>query len=150
MVAVPKLSSITAAPSTATAKCPRVRAATPRLPSVAPSVLAGLVDVSRWVHPMVVLDPATTEFGSGVAQAARAITSAEASIPVTPRSPLRGTVISHLWSGSLLPEPILRAGERLACTVRQSARCLHPTLAGWWSAPRPSHRPSSVDLGRFV
>src|SRR5699024_4234946 len=118
IVAVPKLSSITAAPSTASAKCPRVRAATHRLPSVAPSALAALVDVSRWVHPMVVLDPATTELGSGVAQAARASTSAEASIPVAPRCPLRGTVTSHLWSGSLLPEPILRAGERLAGTGR--------------------------------
>src|SRR5699024_12850469 len=66
-----------------------------------------LVDVSRRVQPIVVLDPATTESGSGVAQAASVSASADARSPASPpRRPLRDTVTSQLRSQ--LPGTILR------------------------------------------
>src|SRR5699024_12604616 len=68
---------ISVTPSTVRANWPRVITARSWLPGSVPADVAGLVEVRVCVQPTVVLEPATTESGSGGPQAGSASAVAE-------------------------------------------------------------------------
>src|SRR5699024_12689795 len=70
---------ISVTPSTVRANWPRVITARSWLPGSVPADVAGLVEVRVCVQPTVVLEPATTESGSGAPQATSASAVAQAS-----------------------------------------------------------------------